>query len=288
MEPKFVLHGGAGSWDKNEEKAQKEIEKIADQINEKKNSLKAVDIVEEAVRKLEECKYFNAGKGAKKQLDGEFRLDASIMKSNLETGAVIGIEDEYLHPVSIAKTVMNDTHHLALKGRQASEFASKHGFKQANLETSHRNEELKEGKEKLSGLEFKDKIKKLREIEGSGTVGAVALDSEGCLAAATSTGGVNNQLKGRVGDTPMPGCGTYCNENAAVSATGHGEAIIKSTLSRRTAENIEKGLKPERANKKALNFLEERTSSYAGLVTIDKDGNTSGDFNSDSMVYTER
>lgn len=287
MEPKFILHGGAGKWDKNKKEAQEEIENIADQIKEKKNNLKAGEIVEAAVRKLEDCRYFNAGRGAKKQLDGEFRLDASIMKSNLETGAVIGIENEYLHPVSIAKSVMQDTHHVALKGRQASEFAAEHGFKQADLETTHRNEELKESKEQLSGLDFKEKIERLREIEGSGTVGAVALDSKGRLAAATSTGGVNNQLKGRVGDTPMPGCGTYCNENAAVSATGHGEAIIKSSLSRRTAENIEKGHKPERANKNALNFLEEKTDSYAGLITIDKEGRTSGQFNSDSMVYTE-
>lgn len=288
LQPSFILHGGAGDWDDRKDKGLEEIERIADEVEKEVQSKSAVEIVEEAVRKLEDSEAFNAGKGAKLELDGEIRLDASIMKSDLEAGSVIGIENEFKHPISVAKKIMEETHHVALKGVQASEFASEFGFEKGNLEIEMRREEMEDIREMVEGLDYRDKIEKLREWDRKGTVGAVAIDSEGRMAAATSTGGVNGQLPGRIGDTPMPGCGTYCNSEAAVSATGTGEAIIKTTLARRTVENIENGKTPQEAVEKSLEFLREKTGREAGLISLDEKGRLGVDFNSEEMVHTKR
>jgi beta-aspartyl-peptidase (threonine type) len=121
-----------------------------------------------------------------------------------------------------------------------------------------------------------------------GTVGVVALDSDGKMASATSTGGLHVQLAGRIGDTPMPSCGTYSNSKAAVSATGVGEAIIKTTLTLRYTEFMEHGKNISQAVGNALKFLKKETNQTAGLIAINNKGNTSADFNSDQMVWTER
>ncbi len=231
---------------------------------------------------------FNAGRGAKLQFDGKARLDASIMKSDLDAGAVIGMEENIENPISVARKIMEKTHHVALKGRQATHFAREFGFNSTETVTEQRKRANKKFQEKAGDLDFREKVRKLKELEQTGTVGAVAIDRKGRMAAATSTGGRYGQMAGRIGDTPMPGNGTYCNSEAAVSATGVGEAIIKTTLSRRTAENIEKGMEPEKATRKALEFLENKTGRSAGLITIDKKGGMGSWFNTDAMVWTER
>lgn len=283
-----MIHGGAGYWGERKSNGDDQIEKIADKIEENIESRSALEIVEQAVRLLESNKAFNAGRGAKFQIDGEIRLDASIMTSDLEAGSVIGLKGGFEHPISIAQKIMEDTHHIALKGSEASEFASEFDFETSDLETEHRREELTNARKEIEGLDFKDTVARLKEMDQKGTVGAVAVDSEGRMAAATSTGGVHGQLAGRVGDTPMPGCGTYCNEEAAVSATGVGEAIIKTTLTRRTCSYIEQGKQPQKAVEKALEFLEEKTGREAGLITVDKKGEIGIGFNSDEMVWTKR
>lgn len=284
----FLLHGGAGKWDQREERGQQAIEDIADTVERECSSKNALETVEYAVKLLEENREFNAGRGAKFQADGEIRLDASIMKSDLETGSVIGLEGEFLHPISIARKVMEKTHHVALKGEQAEEFAEQLNFQRADLEEEYRKEKLEEVRNKVKDLSLEKKVEILKERGQKGTVGAVALDSEGRMASATSTGGVHGQMAGRVGDTPMPGCGTYCNQKAAVSATGIGEAIIKTTLTRRCTELMERGEKPSDAVKRALRFLEEKTGETAGLIAIREDGRTAANFNSKQMVWAER
>jgi beta-aspartyl-peptidase (threonine type) len=288
LKPGFVIHGGAGKWENRKEEGLEEIDRIANSLEKDFDSEPAVQIVEEAVRRLESNKVFNAGKGAKLELDGEIRLDASIMKSDLNSGSIIGLEGDFTHPVSVAKKVMDDTHHVALKGEQASNFASEFDFEEEDLEIKMRHDEMKKIREKIEGLDYSDKIEKLSKYDMKGTVGAVAIDVEGRMAAATSTGGVNGQLPGRIGDTPMPGCGTFCNSHAAVSATGTGEAIIKTTLSRRTAEKIEGGESPQDAVEEALDFLTEKTGSEAGLISLDKKGRIGVEFNSENMIHTNR
>lgn len=287
MAEKFILHGGAGSWGDRQEEAQEEIEKIARKVKKQKSSATALETVEYAVRLMENNKIFNAGKGAKMQLDGGIRTDASIMTSKYDAGSVIGLEGGFKHPISIAKKIMDETHHVALKGTQAQKFAEKYEFEKTDLKTAVREEKLEETRKKVESLDFKQKVRKLKEMNQTGTVGAAALDQDGGLAAATSTGGVYGQLPGRVGDTPMPGCGTHCTETAAVSATGIGEAIIKTTLARRCTEYIEQGLKPSKAVDKSLNFLETKTDGEAGLIIINKDGEMAANFNSNQMVWTK-
>jgi beta-aspartyl-peptidase (threonine type) len=160
MVKSFVLHGGAGNWGKREEKGQKEIENIADKVRQESGSKSAVETVEYAVNLLEENREFNAGKGAKFESDGEIRLDASIMKSNLEAGSVIGLQN-FLNPISIARKVMEETHHVSIKGRQAEEFAEKFGFEKANIETEYRKESYREVENRIEGLDLKEKIREL-------------------------------------------------------------------------------------------------------------------------------
>ncbi|MFB6100377.1 MAG: isoaspartyl peptidase/L-asparaginase family protein [Candidatus Nanohalobium sp.] len=265
MEPKIVLHGGAGSWGEKEEDAQEALEKVADEVAQTSDFSDALDMVENAVRLLEDEPVFNAGRGGKFQADGEIRLDASLMTSDLEAGAVIGLEGGFLHAVSVARKVMEETHHVALKGCQAADFAEEYGFEKADLRTEVKKEAYSEQMDDLEDLSYREKIRELKDREQNGTVGAVAIDRNGDMAAATSTGGRYGQLAGRVGDTPMPGNGTYCNESSAVSATGVGEAIIKSTLSRRCAEVLERGKVPENAAREAIDYLEDKTGRKLDL-----------------------
>lgn len=283
MKPKIVVHGGAGSWKESLSRAEETLEKAAETgFDRLKSGKSAIDAVEKAVNCLEDSEIFNAGRGAAIQLDGKVRVDASVMTSSLECGAVCSME-EIKHAVSVARKVMEETHHVMLSGTYATEFAEEMGFDRVDLKTDSKIEIWKEWRDKVKDLDFSERLQKLKEIDSKGTVGCAAIDVDGELAAGTSTGGRNPELTGRVGDTPIIGSGTYCNESAAISATGVGEAIIQSVLTRRCCELIEKGLSVEKAAKESINYLEENTGRRAGLIALDKDGNHSIHHNTEEM-----
>ncbi|HEX2866486.1 MAG TPA: isoaspartyl peptidase/L-asparaginase [Ignavibacteriales bacterium] len=231
MEKEFIIavHGGAQNKDKNtftpelEEAYKKGIEEALytgwEVLNDDGTAL---DAVESAVRVLEDNPIFNAGRGSAINRDGETEQDAAIMcGETLRAGAVAAVR-LVKNPVSLARKIMETTEHVMLSGDGALEFARQRGLELREAEYFITQEKLEELRKIVSRENF----------SGSrDTVGAVALDKKGNLAAATSTGGLTNKFKGRVGDSPIIGAGTYANNDAcAVSCTGDGEFIIRGVF----------------------------------------------------------
>jgi beta-aspartyl-peptidase (threonine type) len=212
----------------------------------------ALDAVEAATRLLEDDPQFNAGTGAVLNDDGEVELDASIMDGeSLAAGAVAGVRT-VKNPVSLARAVMERTPHVLLAGPGADAFARRIGISAVAPES-------------LITPRARRRWEARRQ-DSHGTVGAVAVDARGRLAAATSTGGTNGKLPGRVGDTPLIGCGTCVDGRiGAASATGLGEYIIRLTLTRRLLEHLERGEAPTAALDACLDGV-VRLGGEAGLI----------------------
>jgi beta-aspartyl-peptidase (threonine type) len=197
----------------------------------------AIDAVEAAVRALEDDPNFNAGRGAVFTYDGRNELDAAIMDgSDRSAGAVTGITTTR-HPVSLARSVKDHSPHVLLRGRGADQFSREQGLEQVDnswFATPERRRQLDEMKaDKVSAFDVDLKY---------GTVGAVALDASGHVAAATSTGGLTGKRWGRIGDSPIIGAGTYADDgSAAVSATGSGEYFIRALAAYQVAERVKIG-----------------------------------------------
>jgi len=234
----------------------------------------ALDAVEAAVVVLEKSGRFNAGKGSKRQLDGIARMDASVMNgSDLSAGAVAAMEG-ILTPIRAARVVMEQTPHLLLIGKSAELMARLFGLPllpPSVAAPKPPSQERSFGKweplfRKLQGA-MKDEGAKL------GTVGAVARDKEGNVAAGTSTGGIRLMLPGRVGDSPLIGAGTYAdNHSGAVSMTGIGEAIIRAGLAREITLAMEGGSAPDEAGREALLRMRRRIGGEAGAIILSADG----------------
>ena len=231
----------------------------------------SLDAVTAAVVALEDDPLFNAGRGAVYNAAGKHELDASIMEgATLRAGAVAAVS-RIRNPVLAARAVMEKSPHVLLVGRGAEQFARQHGLplvRNTYFDTRERRAALRKG---------------LRRHHG--TVGAVALDRRGDLAAATSTGGYTGKLPGRVGDTPLIGAGTYAdNSSCAVSGTGWGEAFIRIALAHEVSARMrhrDEGI--VQASKAALNSL-VRIRGDGGLIALDRRGNIAMPFNSEGML----
>ncbi len=224
----------------------------------------AVDAVERAVMVLEADPLFNAGTGACLNADAEIELDAAIMDgSGLRAGGVCALTP-FEHPIAIARLVMERTRHVLLAGEGAVRFAVEQGFTPsttAAMTTENARRRLEEARKKAAS-----------ETWAGGTVGAVARDLAGHLAAATSTGGMVNKLAGRVGDSPLVGAGTYADDEAgACSTTGHGEAMIRVCLAKTTVDSARTS-SPAEAVAAALTMMEARTHETGGAIAVGKDG----------------
>lgn len=221
----------------------------------------ALDAVERAVLMLEDNPLLNAGNGACLNEDGGIELDASIMAGDLRGGAVAALPP-FDHPIAIARRVMEQTRHVLLVGEGAARFAREQGFSPTTLEalvTSHQRQRWEAAKKKA-------------ETSG-GTVGAVARDQHGHVAAATSTGGMVGKRVGRVGDSAILGAGTYADDAlGACSTTGYGEAMIRVGLARYAVEAL--AVDDVTASAKgALAMLLRRTEGTGGIILVGKDGN---------------
>jgi beta-aspartyl-peptidase (threonine type) len=219
----------------------------------------ALDAVEAAVRVLEDDPAFNAGTGATLTAAGDVELDASIMDGEtLRCGAVAVVKD-VRNPISLARAVMERTEHVLLAGSGASAFAREIGlspYENGLLVTPRQRARWEAARRGASGSR-------------AGTVGAVARDVRGHLAAATSTGGMSMKLPGRVGDTAIVGCGTYADDAlAAVSCTGHGERIIQLTLARHAADLVARGASAMDAAREAAALLGRRVRGEGGLIVV--------------------
>lgn len=240
----------------------------------------SLDAVTTAVRILEDNPLFNAGRGAVLTHEGHAELDASIMTGHdLKAGAVAGVK-RIRHPIDLARKVMEDSPHVMLYGAGAEEFANSRGFEFVPNEffiTPQRKQQLERV---LQG-----RTQPRNELSGLGTVGAVAVDSSGNLAAATSTGGMTNKRWGRIGDAPIIGAGTYANNaSCAVSATGHGEYFIRSVVAYDVCALMEyKGYSLDRAATEVVKRKLVERGGEGGIIAVDRAGNIALEFNSPGM-----
>ncbi len=279
----IAVHGGAGVIDRARMSPEREASYLAGlaaaldagyAILERGGS--ALDAVAESVRLLEDDSQFNAGRGAVLTHDGEVELDASIMDgSGPRAGAVAGIR-HIKNPIALARQVMDESPHVMLIGAGAEKFAQEQGLElvpNTYFRTSEREQELKRAQE--------------REL---GTVGAVALDQAGNLAAATSTGGMTNKRYGRVGDSPIIGAGTYANnETCAVSATGSGEFFIRGVVAHDLHALVQyKQLSLEAAAKEVVQTKLRSAGGQGGVIAVDREGRIALEFNSEGMFRGAR
>ncbi len=280
----LAVHGGAGPIPKKRyPKYQKSIRAVLEKGVEILNAgASAVEVVEACVRAMEDDEIFNAGIGSTLRSDGSVVMDAAIVDgAKLRFGAV-GTVRYVANPISLARRIMEEMGSAFLVGKGAEMFARRCGLKRMPAErfvTERRRKQWERKVKKLQDTHGEtDKLPASLAIkvsgggEGTATVGAVCRDVKGALAAATSTGGLFFSHPSRVGDTPVIGAGTYADSICAVSATGIGEAIIKSLLSKQCASFVENGITPMKAASLAIERFLESTKSEAGLIVVDRLG----------------
>ncbi|MEJ1966296.1 MAG: isoaspartyl peptidase/L-asparaginase [Gammaproteobacteria bacterium] len=318
----IVIHGGAGVVSRAAVTPEREtqyriaLETARDAgyaVLEKGGS--SLDAVTAAVHTMEDNPLFNAGIGAVLNRDGEVEMDASIMDgSTLRAGAVAGIK-HVKNPIELARAVMEKSPHVMIAGEGAEEFALGQGFTlvpNSYFRTEPRMKELERVKQEArtsrkpsasssyanphgAGQDTARSVANLlssgeASLNTQGTVGAVALDRNGNLAAATSTGGMTNKLPGRIGDSPLIGAGTYANNaSCAVSATGDGEYFIRAVVAHDVCALVEyKHLTLEAAAREVIHVKIEGMHATGGVIALDTAGNLVMDFNSSGMFRASR
>ena len=286
--PILVIHGGAGVVKKEmtpekEKAVRAALEKA---LNAGYATLKSggssLDAVGKAIVVLEDDPNFNAGKGAVFNHDGKNELDASIMDgATLRAGAIANVH-RIKNPIELARAVMEKSEHVMLFGDGAEQFAQSIGMPLVDPKyfyTHARWQALQQAIE-----EEKAKAVDPGKTPHHGTVGAVALDSKGNLAAGTSTGGMTNKRFGRVGDSPIIGAGTYADARCAVSATGWGEFYIRATAARDICARVEfRGDSLKKAADEVVLGVIPKLGGDGGVIALDKDGNIATPFNTDGM-----
>lgn len=291
----IAIHGGAGAIPRNEMSPEKEKaytlalnEALSIGENILKNGGTSLDAVEKTIMYLEDCPLFNAGKGAVFTHDGKNELDASIMDgATLKAGAVGGVTI-VKNPIRAARAVMDHSEHVLMTGAGANQFAIEQGLDTvppAYFFTQERWDGLQKALEE-------DKAKKATQEEIQkkidkkfGTVGVVALDKNGNLAAGTSTGGMTDKRYNRLGDSPIIGAGTYAdNHSCAISCTGHGEFFIRYGVAKDVCDLVAyKGMPSGEAADFVINDKLKKAGAEGGLICVDKFGNISQPFNSEGM-----
>lgn len=293
----IAIHGGAGTILKEDMSPEMEAEykkALKDALDAGYTILwqggSAMEAVKAAVVSLEDCPLFNAGKGAVFTKKGINELDASIMDgSNLDAGAVAGVRN-VKNPVILAEEVMKHSGHVFLSGKGANDFAIKQGLKLEPDEyffSQYRYDQWREIRDSDSyQLDHKsDRLVSMMKEKKFGTVGAVACDAAGNLAAATSTGGMTNKNYGRIGDSPLIGIGTYANnKTCAISCTGHGEIFIKAVAAYDVSCLMEyKGYSLQQACEEVVLKKLVALDGDGGLIGVDAKGNCALVFNSAGM-----
>ena len=288
----IIIHGGAGKVREKDPQEVKSGMKSAVEAGVKilKNGGRALDAVEAAVNVLEDDPLFNAGTGSVLTFDGEVEMDAAIAYGpNLDFGAVAGVKN-IRHPISLARKVMEKTDHVLLAGNGANDFAKLMGFEHHDPITPKRKEQWEKYRKQFINGDYKDwpKLRKLFQEHPEflhGTVGAVAVDSHGETAAATSTGGVFLKLLGRVGDTPIPGAGTYATPFGAASSTGLGEGMMRVLITKVTADFLRMGLDASHAAEAVMNYLDNTVGTEAGIIVVDRHGEVGMAHNTSDMPH---
>ncbi len=244
----------------------------------------SLDAVTTAVRLLEDDPLFNAGHGAALTRDGAAELDAAVMEGKSQRAGAVASVRHVKNPVDLARRVMEKSRHVLLVGAGAEEFALEEGLALVPNSYFRTDERRRQLQFEQSGQAVSDLI------PSHGTVGAVAFDEQGNLAAATSTGGMTNKRQGRVGDSPIIGAGTYAkNGVCAVSATGHGEYFIRAVAAYHICASVEyRKLKLEEAAREMLHVILRRLGGRGGIIAIDGSGDIVMDFSTEGMFRGAR
>ncbi len=287
----IAIHGGAGALSRLQMSAQQEqryIQALSEIVDVGQQMLaqgkSALDAVCEAVRLLEECPLFNAGIGSVYTRDETHELDACVMDGvTLKAGAVAGVS-QLRNPVLAARLVMEQSPHVLMVGQGAERFVQQQGMElvdPAVFDTPERLAQLHSARNAI----LLDHDAPVTPDTKFGTVGAVALDLDGNLAAATSTGGMTNKLPGRVGDSPLVGAGCYANNaNVAVSCTGNGELFIRTLAAYDIAALMEyRGLSLQQATERVIMEKLPALGGSGGAIAVDNQGNVALPFNCEGM-----
>jgi beta-aspartyl-peptidase (threonine type) len=255
----------------------------------------ALDAIEEAVVIMEDDDTFDAGRGSFLNRDGKVQLDALIMDGSTLRAGGVGCVERLRNPVRAARKILSESPHVYFVAEGAERFAAEHGVELC------KNEELVIAREVERLREYqRDAAQRGSTEDGKDlfaptvhdatishdTVGAVALDSHGNIAAATSTGGTLNKAPGRLGDSSLIGCGCYAdNASAAVSTTGWGEPIMKLVLAKWTADRVSAGNLPEWAAQEAMNYLKQRLNGHGGIIVLNAQGQIGIAHNTPRMAW---
>jgi beta-aspartyl-peptidase (threonine type) len=248
----------------------------------------ALDAVEEAIVVMEDDETFDAGRGSFLNRDGKVQLDAFIMDGATLRGGGVGCVERVRNPVRVARKILSDSEHVYFVAEGAERFAEEHGIELCS------NEDLIIPRE----------VERLREYQAQGeshashlfapeishdTVGAVALDGKGDIAASTSTGGTLNKDPGRLGDSSLIGCGCYAdNASAAASTTGWGEPIMKLVLAKWAADRVASGNMPQWVAHESMNYLKQRLNGHGGIILLDAQGRFGIAHNTPRMAWAVR
>ena len=282
----LIVHGGAGAWrpgsDDDAIRGTTAAVIAGREILEADGS--ALEAACAAAVVLEDNPIFNAGTGAVLNFDGFVEMDACVMVSDAARIGAVSAVQRVKNPILVARQVMEETDHVMLAGDGALRFARAMGHADHDPITAARKADWADKKAKLQvavGTDGKGAMKIRRFLQShpeyaGGTIGAVALDAHGLLCACTSTGGVTMKLVGRVGDSPLPGCGTYASKFAAASATGTGEYVIRALACRQISDNVEKGASLIAAIDAVLDGLGRDFDADVGFIGIDALGNAVG------------
>lgn len=283
VEPVVLVHGGAGNIPNS-----RVVPKLTGVRRAARRGYKVlcsggsvIDAVQSAVQDMEDDEYFNAGYGSVLNADGEVEMDAIIMEGKELKAGSVGAIRNVAHPVDVARLVMEKTPHVMLVGEGAKRFANEQGVPDVPIE-----KQVTEYAKASLEITQKTGVSGTTELGGVGTVGAVAVDAEGHVAVATSTGGISGKLVGRVGDTPLPGCGGYADDNiGAVSTTGHGESIMRFCLAHAILTLMEQGKSAREATVDGCKAMTERVGKSAGAITISNKGEVGIGFTSNRMAW---
>jgi beta-aspartyl-peptidase (threonine type) len=292
----LMIHGGAGALDnvKDDKTAVRYLESIRRILEHGREILElggsALQTVEACASLLEDDPVFNAGCGSVLNENGKVEMDAAIMDGrDLSAGAVAAIEN-IANPIQLARFVMTESEHVMLIAEGAMRFADHCGMERAPenyFYTPDRVEQLKQARLKHKIMLDHDDLEADSEDQKYGTIGAIARDMNGNLAAATSTGGIVNKRMGRVGDSPIIGAGVFAdNETCAVSATGYGEDFMRSVISKTISDFIYmKGMNAVEATQAGIDYLNRKVKGRGGVIVIDHDGNCASGFTTKKMIH---
>ena len=294
-QPILLVHGGA--WDIPDDMVEAHQRGVAQALAAGYALLKkgatSVDAVEAAVAVLEDDEAFDAGRGSFLTRDGRVQLDALVMDGGSMRAGGVACVERLRNPIRAARLVLDKSHHVYFVGSGAEEFAAANGMPlidNAELVIDRERQRLIEAQHKeragLPDLTFAGENAPSQTADSHDTVGAVALDMHGNLAAATSTGGTLNKAPGRVGDSSLIGCGCYAdNLSAAVSLTGWGEPIMKLVLGKWAVDRVQQGSAPQQAAQDAIAYLFRRLGGHGGIILLGPDGRYGFAHNTPRMAW---